>query len=74
MNVWKIRIFSGVGQDRNDRPCNKGIVKSEDIRQASAFVHEGVDEGSQSLTVEIEATAENSDITNLDPYSVKWFS
>ena len=74
MNIWKISIYSETGENRSEQPISQAFVKADNIRQASMFAHEAIDEAVQSVTIEIETIAENSELTMLDPYTAKWIS
>ena len=74
MNIWKISIYSETGENRSEQPISQGFVKADNIRQASMFAHEAIDEAVQSVTIEIETIVENSELTMLDPYTAKWIS
>ena len=74
MNIWKISIYSATGENRSEQTSSQGFVRADNIRRASMFAHEGIDEAAQSVTIEIETIAENSDLAMLDPYVAKWTS
>ena len=74
MNIWKISIYSATSENRSEQPVNQGFVRADDIRRASMFAHEAIDEAAQSVTIEIETIADNSELTMFDPYIAKWMS
>jgi hypothetical protein len=74
MNIWKISIFSGTGENRSKQSIIEGFVRTDNIRQASMFAHEAINETVQSATIEIETISDSSDLEMLDPYTVKWTS
>ena len=74
MNIWKISIYSETGENQSKQQSSQGFVRADNIRRASLFAHEAIDEAAQSVTIEIETIAENSDLAMLDPYIAKWMS
>ena len=74
MNIWKISIYSATGENRCEQPSSPGFVRADNIRQVSMFAHEAIDKAAQSVTIEIEMIAENSELAMLDPYTATWIS